>query len=462
VLARLATAVWVGLGLLGCGSGGPPSIVLVTVDTLRADHVGAYAGEDRRTPHLDALAREGALFERASAPIPLTRPSHFSILTGLHPRAHGVLDNHTALPDEALTVAEVLAERGWRTAAFTAVGLLAHRSGAAQGFGHFESTGRRRQRGGDEVVEHALAWLGSVGPRERFFLWVHLFEPHLPYAPPPAFQGGLDPALASAHPKLSWDDLEAIARESGGDVPAPILEHALRLYAAEVAAADELVGRLVAGLAARRALDEMLLVVTADHGECFEHGIYFDHSDCLYQGALHVPLLVRHPREFAPGARIAHPASLLDVAPTLLRAAGLQPTADGEGRPLQESATFAERHLLVQQPLYEAGALANRRAWRAGIPSVAGRPTRGILASDWVGLVGPRWKLLAGDGAEELYPTAPHPDESESHAAAAPQALVEMRRRLETELAARPLARREPAAVDEELRETLEALGYHE
>jgi len=459
-VVRSTRALWLAVVLLaGCAPPERTAVVLVTVDTLRADHVGAYDGPDARTPRLDALAREATVFERAVSPLPLTRPAHFSMLTGRYPREHGVLNNSTPLPESAESLPEILRRNGWRTGAFTAVRILGADSGAAQGFERFEGTGPRRQRSGGEVVEQALAWLDGLAPEEPFFLWVHLFEPHLPYAPPPAFRAELDPAQA---PALGWDDLQRAAERHGGDVPRAVLEHAQRLYRAEVSAADHHVGQLLDGLAARMRLDRVLLVVTADHGECFENGVYFEHSDCLYQGALHVPLIVRHPHDFPAGARIPDPVSLHDVAPTVLRVAGLGAPEPITGRALQEAGGSSDRHILVQYPFYGRDA-PQRRARAAAIRSVAGERTRGIVtATQWVGLVGPRWKFLARDGSEELYPLAPRADESVNLAAAEPALAAEMRLRLGSELAAHPLAQIPPGQVTDELRRALEALGYVE
>lgn len=449
--------------LAGCGGTERTGVLLITVDTLRADHVGAFGGENTRTPRIDALAREGTVFERAISPLPLTRPSHFSMLTAQYPREHGVLNNSTALPELAHTLPEMLRESGWRTAAFTAVRVLGHDSGAAQGFEHFEGTGQRRERSGAEVVERALGWLEGLPPEQPFFVWVHLFEPHIPYAPPPGFREGLDPEQAAAFPGLGWQDLERIARAHDGDVPEPLLEHARRLYRGEVAAADHLVGRLLDGLAARVKADDVLVVLTADHGECFEHGVWFEHSDCLYEGALHVPLIVRHARDFPAGIRVPHPVSLVDVAPTVLRAVGLPVPEPAAGRPLQGGNAVPDRHLLVQHPFYGDETASGRRARAAVIRSVADQPTRGVLtATQWVGVVGPRWKFLARDGIEELYPMAPRPDESENRLAAEPEVSAELRRRLAAELAAHPLAHIAPGEVTEELRHALEELGYVE
>jgi arylsulfatase A-like enzyme len=447
------------LGLTGCSPPARQGAVLITVDTLRADHVGAFSA-DAHTPHIDLLAREGTVFERAISPLPLTRPSHFSMLTGLHPREHGVLNNSTELPDSARTLAEILREQGWRTAAFTATRILGTDSGATQGFERFESTGSRLQRSGSEVVAHALEWLDELKPDERFFLWIHLYEPHVPYAPPAGFRDQLDAARAEEFPQLAWVDFQRAARQNHGDVPRALLEHARQLYRGEVAAADSMVGSLLAGLRARTQLDDVLVILTADHGECFENGIWFEHSDCLYEGSIRVPLIVRQPGAFPPGRRVSEGVGLLDIAPTVLRSAGIEEGASS-GRPLQELGADAARHFLVQLPSYSRKTAQERRSRGDAIQSVAGAPARRIDdPSRWVGVVGPRWKLLVEDGAGELYPVAPRPDESQNLAGAEPEVLDSMRSQLAEALRAHPLQQAPQGEVSDDLRDALEALGY--
>jgi arylsulfatase A-like enzyme len=448
------------LGLSGCSPPIRQGAVLITVDTLRADHVGAFSA-DAHTPHIDLLAREGTVFERAVSPLPLTRPSHFSMLTGFHPREHGVLNNSTQLPDSARTVAEILQERGWRTAAFTATRILGTDSGATQGFDRFESTGSRLQRSGREVVEHALEWLDGLAPEDPFFLWIHLYEPHVPYAPPAGFRADLDAARAEALPQLSWADFQRTARQNQGDVPSAVLEHARQLYRGEVAAADSMVGSFLAGLRDRMQLDEVLVILTADHGECFENGIWFEHSDCLYEGSIRVPLIVRQPEAFPPGRRVAEGVGLFDIAPTVLRSAGVEAPPALSGRPLQELGADGERHFLVQRPYYSEKTAQERRSRGNAIRSVAGMPALHVDdESQWVGVVGPRWKLLVQNGRGELYPVAPRPDESQNLASTEPQLLDSMRSQLAEALRAHPLQPAPGGEVSEELRDALEALGY--
>jgi arylsulfatase A-like enzyme len=241
------------------------------------------------------------------------------------------------------------------------------------------------------------------------------------------------------------------------------VEHARRLYRGEVAAADKHVGTLLDGIAARMPLDDVLVVLTADHGECFENGIFFEHADCLYEGALHVPLIVRYPRGFHAGARVSQVVSVVDIAPTVLRAAGLPLPERRTGRPLQDDVGSAERYVIVQHPFYSAKTAADRRKRSSPIQSVAGQPTREVLtATQWLGVVGPRWKLLDRGGIEELYPMAPRPDESQNRVTLEPEVAAELRRRLHEELAAHPLVHLPPGEVSDDLRRALQALGYVE
>jgi arylsulfatase A-like enzyme len=448
------------LGLTGCSLPARQGAVLITIDTLRADHVGAFS-PDANTPHIDLLAHEGTVFERAVSPLPLTRPSHFTMLTGFHPREHGVLNNSTQLPDSALSVAEILQEQGWRTAAFTATRILGTDSGATQGFDHFEATGSRRQRSGAEVVERALSWLDGLSPEEPFFLWIHLYEPHVPYSPPAEFRGELDSDRATGVPQRTWSDFQRTARQNQGDIPRAVLENARKLYRAEVAAADSMIGSFLAGLRARMQIDEVLVVLTADHGECFEKGFWFEHSDCLYEGSLHVPMIVRQPGDFPPGRRVEAGVGLLDVAPTVLRSAGVEVPPTLPGQPLQELGADGDRHFLVQHPYYSKKTARERRSRGSTIRSVAGMPTRRIDdASEWVGVVGPRWKLLVQDGIAELYSASPEPDESRNLAEAEPDELEAMRKQLAEAMRAHPLQLAPGGEISDDLRDALQALGY--
>jgi len=284
-----------GLTLPACGPTAagpvPQNVLLITLDTTRADHLGAYGMGAGVTPCLDQLAGEGVVFEQALSPVPITLPSHSSILTGMYPPFHGVHDNGTFyLPAACVTLAETLSERGFETGAFVAAQVLARRYGLNQGFDEYpdvvassaESGGHGLELRAAAVVDRALTWLTGVGDAP-FFAWVHLFDPHKPYSPPPEFE-----------------------QRFPGDP-----------YLGEIAYVDSQVARLREHLVRHDQLDDTLIVVTADHGEgCGEHG-EVTHALLTYQSTLHVPLIWRHP-VLAAATRVTIPVSLVDVAPTVL------------------------------------------------------------------------------------------------------------------------------------------------
>jgi arylsulfatase A-like enzyme len=452
-------------GLLAAGCGGERaarSVVLITVDTLRADALGAYGAASATTPAIDRLAAEGVLFESAVAPMPVTLPSHFSLFTGRYPREHGVVNNQLSLPAEARTLAEELQAAGLRTAGFPGVRFFRSRSGAAQGFETFTPTKELEDRAGT-VVDRALAWLAQVGPEERFFLWVHVYDPHMPYAPPPEWAPPQEPPGASGiGDRVNGQVLKALARRHGGAVEAAALDRTRALYQGEVDAVDAALGRLLAGLEARAHGEETVIALTADHGECFDHGYAFRHEDCLYQGAVRVPLILHGPGAEA-GRRVSETVETVHLAATLLHAAGLRPPESFRDGDLLRSPPAAGAPAFFQPILSDERAASGRdRAW-AGIDSVAGVPLRPALRSrvEPVGVRAGRWTyLLGGALGEELYDLEADPDESRN--------LTEDERRKARELRAEarrfgrevPFTVLEEGALPPEVLEQLKALGY--
>ena len=281
------------------------NVVVVTLDTTRADRLGCYGFGGIETPNIDGLAREGLVFEHATATVPLTFPSHSSIFTGLVPPHHGVRDNGGFfLEDARVTLAERLHDAGFATGAFVGAWVLERKWGLAQGFDEYSdkfdlskykvvSLGTV-QKPGDEVMDDALSWLERV-KRRRFFAWVHLYDPHSPYDPPEPF--------ASRYPRQP--------------------------YLGEIAYADQVVGRLIRWLRQAELLERTLVVVTADHGESLgDHG-ESTHAYFVYDSTTHVPLVVRTPWGLK-GRRSAQVSSV-DLMPTVLDLLGLaeQPGIDG-------------------------------------------------------------------------------------------------------------------------------------
>lgn len=377
------------------------SLLLITIDTLRADRVGAYGDAQARTPTLDALARQGMLFEHAFSVAPLTLPAHASLMTGRLPPAHGVRGNGSfVLPANLPTLAAVLAARGMRCAAFVGGYPLARGFGLARGFETYDDTFERApglhfdfaERRADAVVAAARGWLAAhAGPT---FVWVHLFDPHAPYAPPAGFAG-----------------------------PDP--------YRGEIATADAALASLVESFRARP--EAGLIAVTADHGEAFGEHDEESHSLFVYDTTLHVPLIVMGPGIEA-GRRVATSVSTVDLAATLLTRLGAGPALPGLDllAPGPGDATPLYAETLAPRLDFGWGDL---RAWRRG-----------------------RYKLIRAPRVE-LYDLTTDPGETRNIASREPA----LRERLLAELAARLATEGEiesRQAVAHDARERLRALGY--
>ncbi len=450
--------------VLGAACGGPsnprPDVILITIDTLRTDHIGAYGSKTTRTPNIDQLAEAGMLFTNAATPMPLTRPAHFSLFTSLYPREHGVLNNALTLPEESITLAERFQAEGYSTAGFVGVVLLAEASGGAQGFDTF-GTPSRPKRTADEVIPEALAWVAKQPRDKPLFLWIHLYDPHLPYAPPSEFRSGGDPALEKEWGNLNWKQLKEIAKQNNGDIPLPVLEHAKAMYQGEVEFTDYWVGKFLEGIEHLRGLDETLVAFTADHGECFENGVYFEHSDCLYEGAISIPLILRYPKVFPPGSKNFAQVSLLDIAPTILQATGLPATGEMSGKAIQGLSFEEDRYTLLQYPMYQPGAANARSKKTQTIRSVAGQPVRSILLNqEMTGAVGHDWKLLRAESGPELYEAGSDFSTDLNQSDAEPEIRMQMEEQLDALLLEHPMKVLDPALINEEMRRTLEALGY--
>src|ERR1035437_70779 len=304
IVAGIAVAVAIGTAGLAAGlgpnTGARPNVVLVSIDTLRADHVGCYGAAGVLTPTLDGLARDGIVFERAIAQVPLTFPSHASIMTGLYPFQNGAQDfTSPPLDPHFRTIAQALREHGYSTGAVVSSFALDHSWGLARGFDFYddafspESYKKRElglvERKAEESVTHALRWLRAT-PTRPFFLWLHLYDPHSPYNPPEPF-----------HSKFA--------------------DH---LYDGEIAYADQQLGRLVDWLKRARLYEQTLIVVVGDHGESLgDHGEK-EHGFFLYNSTLRVPLIVKPPAKSGyKTGRVPDPAEIVGIPATILRIAGM-------------------------------------------------------------------------------------------------------------------------------------------
>ena len=306
------------------GDARPSSILLVTIGTLRADHVHAYGYPRETTPNLDRLAADGVLFETAYAPSSATGPSHATLFTSRQPIGHGVVQNGIPLDAEIPTLASLLAAAGYRTAAFVSSYAVSSAFGFAQGFAHYDDafdagggtmTSRRWERAGGSktaldrraaaTVDHAAEWLARTADGTPTFLWVHLFDPHAPYVTPPPF----DTAFTTP----------------GAGERASEIDH----YDGEIRYTDEQLGRLVTAFERAAGSRRGLVLVTSDHGEgLWDHG-YPGHNRDLWEEEVRVPLVLRWRDGLPGGRRVSEPVHLADVLPTLLAAAGAGPAPAG-------------------------------------------------------------------------------------------------------------------------------------
>lgn len=304
-----------------------PNVVLVSIDTLRADHLGTYGYARPTSPHIDRLATDGVVFENAFAPSPWTLPSHATMLTGVSPYRHGAVRADLQIAPDVVTLAERLSRAGYQTVGFVNAPFVGSRFGFARGFERFEERFERRKHDRNEHHERVLAAAADL--RQPFFLFVHYMDVHLPYHPPKRF----NVFRRSAQRPRVGKQLE-VQRElaDGTRHLTEDEEHALvDFYDGEILAVDSKIDQLLEVVRTR--FPNTIVVLTSDHGEEFlEHGNLF-HARTLYDEVLHVPLVVAGPGVRA-GLRVTTLTSLLDVVPTVLALTGQPPAADVQGRSL--------------------------------------------------------------------------------------------------------------------------------
>jgi arylsulfatase A-like enzyme/Tfp pilus assembly protein PilF len=397
----------------------PRNLLLVSIDTLRADHLGCYGYDAAQTPRLDALARSGLRFARATTVVPLTLPAHTSLMTGTFPAWHGVRDNGGFyVGDDQKTLAETLRDAGYRTGGFVSSFVLDSRWGIAQGFETFfddfdlEKYGDKGgmdviQRPGSETVDHAVSWLGADRDRP-FFAWVHLYDPHTPYEAPEPFRSRFPATQVGA-------------------------------YDAEIAVADSQLGRLLDTLELQGRLAETLVVVAGDHGEMLgEHG-EATHGFFIYDAATHIPVIVAGPG--VPAREVADQVRIVDLMPTALELLGRPVPPAVQGASLMPLSRGERLSLVAQSeswyPRYHYG-------W-----------------SELVSVQDERFHYIRAP-RPELYDLQADPRELQDRSTADAARLGALDKALDAHLqrTASAAAAKGPQAVDSETEEKLAALGY--
>ena len=411
-----------------------PNVVLVTLDTTRADRLAVYGYERQTSPNLDALAAESVVYEFAYSTSSWTLPAHASLFTGKYPRSHGathdpegplLLSDAIAAPSEIrartiapseTTLASLLRGAGYATGGVVAGPWMLRTFGLAAGFDHWDDdgiVGAGGRRAG-EVTDRALAWLEETP--DPFFLFLNYFDPHAPYAPPAPWASSYLPPGVQPNPRSA---------SQAGD-----------LYDAEILYMDHHFGRLLRALRASGSHDRTLIVVTSDHGELLGERGQWGHERFLWEPLVRVPLMVRHPGARGAGTREREPVSIVDLFPLILSAAGLEPPDDvqGEAPP------------------------ARRRPLLAEVDPIGTSPT-GRWQARWEG----RTKTLVSTlGDRFVFDLAADPEERENLVERAPARAEGAVRTLEEAFAALPPPPEagDALTIDDATREALRALGY--
>ena len=328
---------WLAAGQLGCGAIDPrtPHVLLVTLDTTRVDHLSTYGYERETSPHLDAFSNRAVRFTRAWSTSAWTLPAHASLFTSLYPSAHGAQYevrgealggfNARALDEEFVTLAELLAARGYQTAAFVGGPWMRRGFGLMQGFETIDDeVPSMSGRSGDELTDRALRWLQSSTAHEPLFLFVNYFDPHYPYEPPRSFNAF---SRERINPPNSWLD----AALAGQSPSAEVRDALIARYDDEIAAMDHQLGRLLDAWRERTGSEPALVTVTADHGESFgEEGFYL-HNGSVGEEVIRIPLLIRYPDGRGAGTLDDRPVQLVDLLPIVASAVDIELPSEVQG-----------------------------------------------------------------------------------------------------------------------------------
>ncbi len=391
------------------------NVILVTLDTTRADRLGCYGYAAGRTPNLDVLAEGGVRFKNAYSQVPLTLPSHASIMTGLYPYAHGVHNNGTyALGAGTATLAEVLKAKGYKTAAFTASFSVDSRFGLNRGFDVYDENFQsdspfkpaNAERRAEEVFQAFEPWFDkNAGGDAPFFVWIHFFDPHLPYNPPSPF------------------------REQCGE----------RLYDGEVSYMDAIFGLVMRKLVSRKLLGSTLVVAAGDHGESFGEKGESGHGIFLYEPAIHVPLIVFAEGRLPAGEVISSRVRLIDIMPTILDLTETPVPAKVQGKSLvpyiqKKKSADLDNVLETFYPRENYG-------WAA---------LTGLMAAQWKYVHAP---------TDELYDLLRDPGET-NNVAPGNRAVLDLKDRLETSLKSGADAAASGRVLTEAEKTRLRSLGY--
>jgi arylsulfatase len=319
------------------------NVLLITIDALRADHLGAYGYSRPTSPNIDRLARESVRFDRAVSQWPLTSPSFAALMSGTYAHTNGLMRTTAQrMPDRPLMLAELFQAGGYTTRAAVGNVNLARVFNFDQGFDTYRELWREEdQQQTRAMARNGLELLGDASQSRPFFVWLHFFDPHARYQPPKPFDGMF---VKDSHFDPSWRvPLYAESRRNVGGIAANVnlgtedrVAYYVAQYDAEIRYVDEQVGILLKALADRGLARNTVVVLTSDHGESLgDHNYFFDHGRFPYDDCVHVPMIVRAPGIGKPGGVVTSPVQLIDLVPTLLDLTGLPPNPNAEGKSLR-------------------------------------------------------------------------------------------------------------------------------
>lgn len=394
------------------------NLLIITIDTLRADHVGVYGYKKIKTPNIDTLGKNGVLFSQAFCHVPLTLPSHCSLFTGALPIFHGVRDNGYRLPSFNVTLVEIMKEKGYKTAAFVGAFPLDSRFGLDNGFDVYDDLyGSKNivrdlsfiERKAEEVNEKAMEWLVQ-NQNKKFFIWIHYFDPHTPYEPPPPFKN------------------EYIGRE----------------YDGEIAYTDAIIGELIDKLDQLKLTDHTLIILTSDHGEGLGDHNETTHGIFVYDSTLRVPLIFHNPKMLPKNRVVPDQLGLIDIMPTVLDLMGFEKKPDVQGKSFK-SAIFKGKSSPDKFVYIESVAAMMDRNWA---------PLQGIRSQEWKYIDAP---------IPELYDLKNDPEEENNIIGSNPRIAKRLRKELQKAIKDHSSPRSShvfKTEIDEETREKLISLGY--
>lgn len=326
----LACLLMAGSMTLGCSRFERPrlpiqptrGVILISIDTLRADHVSAYGYGKQTTPFLDSLAAQGTLFEHAYSQYPSTLTSHMTVFTGLYPGEHGVYPPDHVLAQQIPTLPEVFKAHGYRTAGFTEGGFMRGKFGFSRGFDEFSDKVQREESDVERTFERGLSFLRTLKPEDRFFLFLHTYVVHAPYEPPAPYDHEFWPGPAPGVGQPTGAELQELNR-TRRPIPDEVLHYYESQYDGSIRYGDDVIRHFFHQLQAMGLSRDLTVIIMSDHGEEFrEHG-EFAHGQ-IYRETLHVPLIVVYPGSQS-GQRVGEPVELVDITPTLYALARIEP-----------------------------------------------------------------------------------------------------------------------------------------